>query len=407
MESLNSKRGLFSKFKVCEGSSKWEKCISRELKDHKNLRSEFERDYNRILHTKAYRRLKHKTQVFFAPKNDHLCTRIEHVNLVASASYTISNYLGLNTELITAIANGHDIGHAPFGHEGEIHLRDLTKKYLKGQTFFHEGNSLRFLDNIETLESKNGEIKNLNLTYAVRDGIINHCGEVTENGLFPREEELDLKKIKQRNQYRPFTWEGCVVKISDKSAFLGRDIEDAIDVGILTLHELNVLSKLINIPAEKINNANILSIIIPDLCRNSSPENGLKFSKKTLELINNVYSFSKDKIYNNERLNIYKEFIKNIIYSIFNSLMEFYKGSKTINSINLKKRIYPKLLTEFYNWLEKYSVINGKLIREQKYKNKILYDIENKNTYTQAVIDYIAGMSDNFALTVFDELTTF
>jgi len=407
MKKLDARRGLFSEYKTCKSNSKWEQCIFREFKEERNLRSEFEKDYNRIIHTKAYRRLKHKTQVFFAPKNDHLCTRIEHVNLVSSASYTLSNFLGLNTELTTAIANGHDVGHAPFGHEGEKHLKRLSEIYLDGQTFFHEGNSLRFLDSIETLESKSGMIKNLNLTYAVRDGIVNHCGEVNEHGLYPREEGIDLKEIRKRNQYRPYTWEGCVVKISDRVAFLGRDIEDSIDIGILTLRELKALSSSIKMPVEKINNANILSIIIPDLCLNSSPEEGLKFSNKVLELIDKVYSFSLDKIYNNERLNVYKEFIRDIIYSIFNMLMEFYKGVKTINSLMNSKKIYPKLMTEFIKWLKKYSSIHGKTIRGENHNNKILYKIENKNSYTQAVIDYIAGMSDNFSLMVFNELTTF
>lgn len=163
MKKLDSKRELFSEFKIYKDNSKWERCIFRKIKEQKNLRSEFERDYNRILHTKAYRRLKHKTQVFFAPANDHLCTRIEHVNLVSSASYTISNFFGLNSELTTAIANGHDVGHAPFGHEGEIHLKYLTEKYLEDKTFFHEKNSLKFLDSIET-SSKSNKIPDFMVT---------------------------------------------------------------------------------------------------------------------------------------------------------------------------------------------------------------------------------------------------
>lgn len=407
MKDIESKRGIFSEFRTNKDSPKWEKSIYRKNREDKNLRSEFEKDYNRILHTKAYRRLKHKTQVFFAPKNDHLCTRIEHVNLVLSASYTISNFFGLNSELTAAIANGHDVGHAPFGHEGETHLDHLSEKYLDRQSFFHEKNSLKFLDRIETLKSKSGKIKNLNLTYAVRDGIVNHCGELSANGLCPREEKINLSKIKKKNQYCPYTWEGCVVKVADRAAFLGRDIEDAIEVGIFGLRELKKLSKSIKIPHDKINNATILNIIIPDLCLNSNPENGLKFSDNVYELIEEVYNFSETQIYKNERLDIYKEFIRNIIHSIFNILMEFYFEERAINIIRKKLIVYPKLLGEFYKWLKKYSTINGETFREDNYNNEIIYNIEDRKSYTQAVIDYISGMSDNFALRIFEELTTF
>ena len=107
----------FEKYRADENNSKWENIIKRkeELYNRNNdIRSDFERDYTRIIHSQAYRRMKHKTQVFFSPQNDHICTRIEHVTHVESISYTIANYLGLNTELTKAIATGHDIGHTPF-----------------------------------------------------------------------------------------------------------------------------------------------------------------------------------------------------------------------------------------------------------------------------------------------------
>jgi len=113
-----------------------------------DTRNDFVRDYNRILHCLAYRRLKHKTQVFFAPDNDHICTRIEHVNHVTAISNTISKALGLNTDLTNAIAIGHDIGHTPFGHDGEKILREISEKETR-QSFWHEKNSLWFADNIE------------------------------------------------------------------------------------------------------------------------------------------------------------------------------------------------------------------------------------------------------------------
>ena len=112
-----------------------------------DLRSEFGRDYTRIIFSQAYRRLKHKTQVFFAVADDHVCTRSEHVNLVESVSHTIACELGLNTELTKAIAVGHDLGHAPFGHGGETILTEIAKEHQL-ERFWHERNSLHFVDDI-------------------------------------------------------------------------------------------------------------------------------------------------------------------------------------------------------------------------------------------------------------------
>ena len=145
-----------------------------------DLRSDFGRDYTRILFSQAYRRLKHKTQVFFAVEDDHVCTRSEHVNLVESVSHTIAYELGLNTELTKAIAVGHDLGHAPFGHGGETILTRIAKEHGL-EKFWHERNSLHFVDDIELLEDNEHNQHNLNLTYAVRDGIISHCGEMNQN----------------------------------------------------------------------------------------------------------------------------------------------------------------------------------------------------------------------------------
>ena len=225
----------FEKYATNENNPKWQNSIKREKEIYKrknDIRSEFERDYNRILHCNAYRRMKHKTQVFFSPENDHICTRIEHVMHVESVSYTIAKYLGLNTELTKAIATGHDIGHSPFGHEGERILSQISERDI-GEKFWHERNGMEFVDKIELLEDINKNKQNLNLTYAVRDGIISHCGEIDENCLKPREENINLNNYKVPNQYSPYTWEGCVVKISDKISYLGRDIEDAISLGIL------------------------------------------------------------------------------------------------------------------------------------------------------------------------------
>ena len=130
-------RNLFEEVAATEKNEKWTNIIKREkelYKRNNDIRSEIERDYTRIIHSTAYRRMKHKTQVFFSPENDHICTRIEHVTYVESISHTIAKYLGLNIDLTKAIATAHDLGHAPFGHEGErvlskISQRDLEEKF--------------------------------------------------------------------------------------------------------------------------------------------------------------------------------------------------------------------------------------------------------------------------------------
>ena len=143
----------FEKYAANENNPNWDKIISRQspLYNRNNfMRSEFERDYTRIIHSTAYRRLKHKTQVFFSPENDHICTRIEHVTHVESISYTIAKNLGLNTELTKAIAVAHDVGHSPFGHEGEKILSEISNRDL-GISFWHEKYGLELVDNIELL----------------------------------------------------------------------------------------------------------------------------------------------------------------------------------------------------------------------------------------------------------------
>jgi len=383
----------------------------REMyRKHDDIRTEFERDYTRILHSTAYRRLKHKTQVFFATHNDHICTRIEHVNHVVSVSYTIATYLGLNAELTNAIAIGHDLGHAPFGHAGESVLKEIAKKEI-GEIFWHERNSLRFIDKIETLQGPNGKEKNLNLTYAVRDGIISHCGEVDEDALFPREEAFDLEDIEKPSQYAPYTWEGCIVKIADKISYLGRDIEDAIVLEILTYGQLRelikILMKSLNINFKEINNTILIHDFIIDLCKSSTPSEGIRLSKPYIDLMNLVKGFNYDNIYNHPRLIYYKDYSRLIITSIYKTLADSYSYHNTVNVLRKNAKYWPNLVDSFSGWLYKYSNIQGKSPKHDKYTNVILYDIENEKDYKHAILDYISGMTDLYAETSFKELTSF
>lgn len=212
----------FEEFACVEKNSNWERLTERndDLYSRDNdTRNPFQRDYTRILHSQGYRRLKHKTQVFFNIENDHICTRMEHVAHVESVATTIAQNLGLSIDLVRAIALGHDIGHAPFGHQGEAVISKLSEEYL-GKKFWHEQNGLRFVDKIELLPDSQDYRKNLALTYAVRDGIISHCGEIDFKSLRPREELFDLKCFNDPGEYEAATWEGCVVKIADKILIL-------------------------------------------------------------------------------------------------------------------------------------------------------------------------------------------
>lgn len=407
--------GKFKEVGAYSYNPKWENLIKRieDMYERKgDTRTEFYRDFNRILHSNAYRRLKNKTQVFFATRNDHICTRIEHVNHVASVSYTISKNLGLNTELTNAIAIGHDLGHAPFGHQGEYVLFKISKNHLD-ERFWHEKNSLFFIDNLETLRNPVNKRKNLNLTYAVRDGIIMHCGEVDENQISPREEFISLDKVEKASQYSPYTWEGCVVKISDKISYLGRDIEDAITEKILSKSEMRVLKQILkdtinlDVNIRGINNTVLIHNFIKNLCEESTPDRGLCFSSNYLKLIENIKAFNYKHIYEHKRLGYFKKYVELIIESIFDTLLGFYDGKDTNITLNKYKNIYPFLTSSFKDWLIKYTSIDLDERKKQSYENRIVYNIEDKRDYIRLIIHYISGMTDNFAIKSFQELTSF
>jgi len=404
--------GQFKDVASNESNPHWAKHIKRQQELYKrenDIRSEYERDYTRILHSLAYRRLKHKTQVFFNIDNDHICTRMEHVQHVESVSCTIAKYLGLNVDLTRAIAMGHDLGHAPFGHEGEVELTEIRKE-LGLDRFWHERNSLHIIDNIELLEDNQKNYKNLNLTYAVRDGIISHCGEVDENGIFPRKEAIDLNVFSHSGEYSAFTWEGCVVKIADKIAYLGRDIEDALRLYFIDKKEI---SNLINISKkydEKvINTTVIIHNFITSICENSSPENGIRLSDRHNSMLNEVKDFNYNAIYKNKKFDVYRNYVALIIRSIFDTLMSAYDGQNTPHQLLKMVKVYPTLIKDFLQHINQYSTLvpgKPKVAKQlEKYKNiKVYGNLETKEIYAQAIIDYISGMTDRYAITVFNEL---
>lgn len=388
-------KGKFKEYSATPNNPNWEKIIKREKEIYKrenDMRSEFERDYTRILHCNAYRRLKHKTQVFFSPENDHVCTRIEHVMHVESVSYTIAKYFGLNTELTKAIATGHDIGHSPFGHAGERILSEISQKEI-GETFWHERNGMEYVDKIELLQDMNQNWQNLNLTYAVRDGIISHCGEIDENCLKPREEYINLYDYEYPNQYAPYTWEGCVVKIADKISYLGRDIEDAITLGILD-EKLEELYKILK-QKEVINNTVIINHLIGDLCENSSPERGLCFSEGTFKMLKEIKEFNYKYIYKAERLKPSARYFNIIINEIYSTIKNNYgKKDKSVN---------PEVIESFEKWLSNY----WNLKRNDTNKNDVIFDMKNERDFCKAIIYYISGMTDNFAIETYNKIVGF
>ena len=398
-------KNSFKDFAANENNPKWNNMIKREKElysRNNDIRSEFERDYTRIIHSNAYKRMKHKTQVFFSPESDHICTRIEHVTHVESISYTIANYLGLNTELTKAIATAHDIGHSPFGHQGEKILSEISKRDI-GIGFWHEKNGVTAVDKIELLQDNHGVMKNLNLTYAVRDGIISHCGEIDENNLKPREEAINLDDYIAPNQFAPYTWEGCVVKIADKISYLGRDIQDAIKLGILD-DKIDKLHEILGYTSnEALNNTVIINNLIDDLCKNSSPEKGLCFSEEGFELINKIKDFNYKNIYLSERILPSNKYFNLIINEIYDTLKKCFNYENTIDKMNFMQTIYPKVIGNFKEWLSNY----WNLERNSKLENDVLFNISNELDYNKAIILYIAGMTDNFAIETYINIVGF
>ena len=194
-----------------------------EREEKCNLRTEFQRDRDRIIHSKSFRRLKHKTQVFISPEGDHFRTRLTHTLEVSQIGRTIARALRLNEDLVEAIALGHDLGHTPFGHSGEAVLNEL-----KSDGFIHGEQSLKVVDFLERSDKRIG----LNLTEEVRDGILNHSGASEAK-----------------------TLEGKIIKFADRIAYINHDIDDAIRAGIISSDSLpKELTKVLgNTSSERIN----------------------------------------------------------------------------------------------------------------------------------------------------------
>jgi dGTPase len=336
-------------------------------------RTEFQRDTHRILHSLPFRRLKHKTQVFFAPLNDHICTRMEHALHVVSISSTICTNLGLNVDLAEAIALAHDIGHAPFGHKGEDVLDKLSKEsWLHG--FVHEAQSLRVIDRFI---EKDGP---LNLTYEVRDGVVCHCGEKYDQIIRP-ENSKDIKSVETSaaKQQLPATLEGCVVRMADRIAYLGRDFEDAVEARIIKSTDLpkDVYERLGK------NNSEFIGNFINDILQESGDKNIVALSDGVFKSMQALVSFSLEKIYKSKQIQSQFQRIEIMLRDLFENFYSLIQETKRGIDIGNNYRSY-------------FHQVFFQFLKDMKYSK------EEKDA--QIVIDFLAGMTDNFAIRAFQDL---
>ena len=297
--------------------------------DKCRIRTEFQRDRDRIIHSKSFRRLMHKTQVFLAPEGDHFRTRLTHTIEVSQIARTIARALNLNEDLTEAIALGHDLGHTPFGHNGE----DVLNSVHPGG-FHHNLQSLRVVDVLEATSSRRG----MNLTAEVRDGIVNHTGSG-----------------------RPFTLEGQVVKISDRVAYINHDIDDALRSGVISMEDIpkTALELFGYSHRERINN------MVTDLIKNSDGREEISQSPQFREELNRLRTFMFSHVYKSGIV----------------------KREEDLAKVEV-------VISSLYNYF----------LRDPSKLPDDLRQVAEEDGVNEAVKDYIAGMTDRFALNIYTEL---
>jgi len=308
-----------------ERLSQWA-CLSRDAvrkEDDPDIeqghRQSFSVDSDRILHSLAYSRYIDKTQVFYLIKNDHITHRVLHVQLVSKIARTVGRLLHLNEDLIEAIALAHDIGHAPFGHDGERFLSDLCESHRIGR-FLHNIQGVRFLQRIE----RKG--KGWNLTLQVLDGILCHDGEIHSQFLEPKREksfetlmaEMRKKAEDPAIDLRPMTLEGCVVRMADTISYIGRDIEDAIRLGLIKRRDIpkdcqEVLGDT---------NGTIVYTLVEDLIANSLNKPYLSFSRDVGSALKKLKRFNEEFIYRDSRVKAQTDRIHLMFDLLFGKYLE-------------------------------------------------------------------------------------
>lgn len=348
---------LFSKATVSQTHQRY----FSEEEDH---RLPFKRDVDRIIHSKAYARYIDKTQVMYLMDNDHITHRGLHVQLVSNFSRSLADMLKLNVDLTEAISLGHDVGHPPFGHEGEGYLSIISKEFNK-EKFDHARQSCKlFL-----------EIEPLNLGLQVFDGFLCHDGGLVSQTLTPHPQknwEIHFQECQQKLnedfiQLIPMTLEGCLVKLCDTICYLGKDIEDAIRVGILKRQDL---------PKTALGSSNgeMLSRMSQDIIAQSFEQNSIGISEEMFEALKTLRKFNFEYIYSHKRLKTESEKIRRAYRLLFEILLEDYE--KNDRNSHLWKDY---LSTRTENYLKKY-------------------------TPTQKIIDYIATMTDHYFINTLKKL---
>jgi len=335
----------------------------RRRKEKEDYRTTFFRDTDRILHSQAYTRYIDKTQVFSLFENDLITHRGLHVQFVSKIARVIGRALCLNEDLIEAIALGHDIGHPPFGHEGEQYLSDLCKE--NGiYSFHHNVQGVRFLDVIE----RRGD--GWNLTLQVLDGILCHDGEVHTEHLKPNwnkswdslDKEMEERIKREEVDLVPMTLEGCVVKFADVFGYIGRDIEDAIAVKLIGRKDLpqDCVAALGN------TNPKIINTLATDLTGNSLESDHLSLSADVSEALKRLKQFNHEKIYLNPEIKGQSNKIQKMFRFLFDSfLRDVQEGNKS-------------------SWIFEH------FLKEMKPKY-----IES-NDPAEIVKDFISGMTDDY-----------
>jgi len=295
------------------------------LRRHHDIRLEggyrqtFSVDVDRILHSRAYTRYIDKTQVFYLIHHDHITHRVLHVQLVSKIARTIGRYLGLNEDLIEAVALGHDIGHTPFGHDGERFLSELCRSGGIGD-FLHNVQSVQFLDFVE----RKG--KGWNLCLQTLDGILCHDGEIHNQVLKPErkktfetlEKEMAVKKQDASTPLMPMTLEGCVVRMADTISYIGRDIEDAI--------RLNIIDRT-DLPKESVDmlgntNGTIVYHLVTDVINTSFRNPYIAFSRKVSEALKQLKNFNLERIYMSPKIKKDTDTIKTLFGFLFEKYLD-------------------------------------------------------------------------------------
>ena len=331
--------------------------------EESDFRTPFFRDVDRIIYSLSYTRYLDKTQVFSNNDNTNISKRIIHVQLVSKIARTIGRALNLNEDLIEAAALGHDLGHTPIGHVGEAILNKISLENNEGY-FNHNIQSVRTLMNIENRGLGR------NITVQVLDAIMCHNGEVALGIYEPREKTVEEFLEEYNKSYKdesviknmhPMTLEGCVVRVSDLIGYLGRDIEDAIRVGIIDKKDIpTTITSILGS-----NNREIVNTIVMDIIKNSYNKNYIKISDNIYNAIKELKDFNYKNIYlkanTKEDLDIYEDMFR----LLFNAYV------RDIENSNLESPIYKVYLN---------------------YKDEIYKD----NTSKRIAIDFIAGMTDDY-----------